>query len=34
MLLTEIVSTSTGLGYSISENKVGMNDYETFEFKS
>ena len=29
---TEIVSTSTGLGYSISENKVGMNDYETFEF--
>ena len=29
---SEIVSTSTGLGYSISENKVGMNDYETFEF--
>ena len=30
--VSEIVSTSTGLGYSISENKVGMNDYETFEF--
>ena len=29
---SEIVSTSTGLGYSISENKVGMNDYETYEF--
>ena len=29
---SEIVSASTGLGYSISENKVGMNDYETFEF--
>ena len=30
--VSEIMSTSTGLGYSISENKVGMNDYETFEF--
>ena len=30
--VSEIVSTSTSLGYSISENKVGMNDYETFEF--
>ena len=30
-LLSEIISASTGLGYSISENKVGMNDYETFE---
>ena len=29
---SEIISASTGLGYSISENKVGMNDYETFEF--
>ena len=29
--VSEIVSTSTSLGYSISENKVGMNDYETFE---
>ena len=30
-LLTEIVSTSIGTGYSISENKVGANDYETFD---
>ena len=31
-LLTEIISTSIGTGYSISENKVGANDYETFDF--
>ena len=30
-LLTEIISTSIGTGYSISENKVGANDYETFD---
>ena len=30
--LTEIISTSLGSGYSISENKVGANDYETFDF--
>ena len=30
-LLTEIISTSVGTGYSISENKVGANDYETFD---
>ena len=30
-LLTEIISTSVGTGYSISENKLGANDYETFD---
>jgi hypothetical protein len=30
-LLSEIISTSIGSGYSISENKVGANDYETFD---
>ena len=30
--INEIVSTSTGLGYSISEAKVGANDFETYDF--
>jgi len=28
----EIISTSTGLGYSISEAKVGSNDFHTYDF--
>ncbi len=31
-MLNEIVSTSTGLGYSISEAKVGSNDFHTYDF--
>ena len=30
--VNEIVSTSVGTGYSISENKLGENDYETYDF--
>ena len=30
-VFTEIISTSTGLGYSISEAKVGTNDFETYD---
>ena len=30
--VNEIISTSLSTGYSISENKVGANDYETFDF--
>ena len=30
--LNDIVSTSTGLGYSISEAKVGSNDFHTYDF--
>ena len=30
--LNEIISTSTGLGYSISEAKVGSNDFHTYDF--
>ena len=29
--LSETVSTSIGTGYSISENKLGANDYETYD---
>ena len=29
--LNEIISTSTGLGYSISEAKVGSNDFHTYD---
>ena len=29
--VNEIVSTSVGTGYSISENKLGENDYETYD---
>ena len=31
-MLNEIISTSTGLGYSISEAKVGTNDFHTYDF--
>ena len=30
-MFTEIISSSTGLGYSISEAKVGTNDFETYD---
>jgi len=30
--VNEIISTSLSTGYGISENKVGVNDYETFDF--
>jgi len=30
-VFTEIISSSTGLGYSISEAKVGTNDFETYD---
>jgi len=30
--LNEIISTSTGLSYSISEAKVGTNDFHTYDF--
>ena len=30
--VNEIISTSLSTGYAISENKVGANDYETFDF--
>ena len=30
-VFTEIISASTGLGYSISEAKVGTNDFETYD---
>ena len=30
--LNEIISTSTGLGYSVSEAKVGTNDFHTYDF--
>jgi len=31
-MLNEIISTSMGLGYSISEAKVGTNDFHTYDF--
>ena len=31
-MLNEIISTSAGLGYSISEAKVGSNDFHTYDF--
>ncbi len=31
-MFNEIISTSTGLGYSISEAKVGSNDFHTYDF--
>ena len=31
-MVNDIVSTSTGLGYSISEAKVGSNDFHTYDF--
>ena len=31
-MLNEIISTSMGLGYSISEAKVGSNDFHTYDF--
>jgi len=30
-MLTEVISSSTGLGYSISEAKEGTNDFETYD---
>ncbi len=30
-MLNDIISTSTGLGYSISESKVGANDFHTYD---
>ena len=30
--INEIISTSSGLGYNISEAKVGANDFETYDF--
>lgn len=31
-MLNDIISTSTGLGYSISEAKVGTNDFHTYDW--